>query len=61
MNASGFRQMDTLLLVTHNREMAAQASRVISLRDGKIVDDTVLAPRTEPSKLEQLRHDETVP
>jgi len=53
----------TLLLVTHDREVAAQARRVISLRDGKIVDDTVLAPRppTEPSKLLQLRRDETTP
>jgi putative ABC transport system ATP-binding protein len=53
----------TLLLVTHDREVAAQARRVISLRDGKIVDDTVLGPRppTEPSKLLQLRRDETTP
>jgi putative ABC transport system ATP-binding protein len=53
----------TLLLVTHDREVAAQARRVISLRDGKIIDDSVLAPRppTDPSKLLQLRHDETVP
>jgi putative ABC transport system ATP-binding protein len=48
----------TLLLVTHDREVAAQAHRVISLRDGRIVDDTVLGPRppTEPSKLLQDDH-----
>jgi putative ABC transport system ATP-binding protein len=53
----------TLLMVTHDQEVAAQARRVISLRDGKIVDDTVLTPRppSEPSKLLQLRHDEPIP
>jgi ABC-type lipoprotein export system ATPase subunit len=53
----------TLMIVTHDSEVAAQARRVISLRDGKIIDDSVLAPRppTETSKLLQLRHDETVP
>ena len=53
----------TLMIVTHDSEVAAQARRVISLRDGKIIDDSVLGPRppTEASKLLQLRHDETVP
>ncbi|MBN4054187.1 ABC transporter ATP-binding protein [Nitrospira defluvii] len=32
-------QGSTLLLVTHDPELAAEADRVITLRDGKIVDD----------------------
>ena len=33
------RERTTLLLVTHNRELAARADRLISLHDGRIVSD----------------------
>jgi putative ABC transport system ATP-binding protein len=38
----------TLVLVTHDARVAATADRVISLRDGLIVDETRLAERREP-------------
>jgi lipoprotein-releasing system ATP-binding protein len=34
----------TLLIVTHNHEVAAQARRVITFRDGKIKEDAAAAP-----------------
>ena len=37
-------QLTTLILVTHSTEVAAAASRQIELRDGKVVNDHVLAP-----------------
>ena len=36
------REQTTLLLVTHNRELAALADRLISLHDGRIVSDELL-------------------
>ena len=36
------REQTTLLLVTHNRELAARADRLISLHDGRIVSDELL-------------------
>ena len=36
----------TLIVVTHDNEIADQCSRKIVLRDGKILEDTVIAPRT---------------
>ena len=36
----------TLIIVTHDNEIADQCSRKIVLRDGKILEDTVIAPRT---------------
>ena len=36
------RERTTLLLVTHNRELAALADRLISLHDGRIVSDELL-------------------
>ena len=36
------RERTTLLLVTHNRELAALADRLISLHDGRIVSDKLL-------------------
>jgi putative ABC transport system ATP-binding protein len=39
-------QMATLILVTHNAEVAAAASRRIELRDGRIVSDRMVAART---------------
>jgi putative ABC transport system ATP-binding protein len=37
-------QLTTLILVTHSTEVAAATSRQIELRDGKVVNDHVLAP-----------------
>jgi putative ABC transport system ATP-binding protein len=37
-------QGQTLLLVTHDARVAAAADRVITLRDGLVVDDSALAP-----------------
>ncbi len=39
------RERTTLLLVTHNRELAALADRLISLHDGRIVSDELLGKR----------------
>jgi putative ABC transport system ATP-binding protein len=39
----------TLVLVTHDARVAATADRVISLRDGLVVDEMRLADRDEPS------------
>ena len=36
----------TLIIVTHDIEIADQCSRKIVLRDGKILEDTIIAPRT---------------
>jgi len=36
------REGVTLILVTHEREIAEHARRVIQMRDGKIIEDTVL-------------------
>lgn len=37
----------TLILVTHDRELADRADRVIELRDGQIVSDTLAASGKE--------------
>jgi putative ABC transport system ATP-binding protein len=37
-------QGQTLLLVTHDARVAAAADRVVTLRDGLVVDDAALAP-----------------
>jgi putative ABC transport system ATP-binding protein len=39
----------TLVLVTHDARVAASANRVVSMRDGLVVDETVLADRGESS------------
>jgi putative ABC transport system ATP-binding protein len=48
--ASLHRQGTTVILVTHNQEIAEQAPRVIHLRDGAIVDDRRRAV------LQEVRH-----
>ena len=43
----------TIVLVTHDREVAARAQRVIQLRDGRIVSDTLHghgAPAVQPAR-----------
>jgi ABC-type lipoprotein export system ATPase subunit len=37
-------QGKTVLLVTHEQDIAAYARRVITLRDGKIIDDRTQEP-----------------
>jgi ABC-type lipoprotein export system ATPase subunit len=37
------RQGMTMIIVTHDRDVAARASRVIEMRDGKIVRDGALS------------------
>ena len=53
LNAEGY----TILLVTHDPAVAAQASRVIELRDGRIVADTGNAPPPQPSPTRGGRSD----
>jgi putative ABC transport system ATP-binding protein len=45
----------TLVLITHDEELAARCGRCIRLRDGEIVEDRLQAPRTQPSTLEMRR------
>jgi putative ABC transport system ATP-binding protein len=41
----------TILLVTHDARVAAVADRVITMRDGRIVDDTTLSANDPPAHL----------
>jgi len=45
----------TIILVTHENDVAAFASRVVSFRDGKVVSDAVQAPRSAQAELERLQ------
>jgi putative ABC transport system ATP-binding protein len=38
------RYKQTLIIVTHDERIALQASRIISLEDGKIISDEVIRP-----------------
>jgi putative ABC transport system ATP-binding protein len=51
LNAGGM----TIILVTHENDVAAFASRVVSFRDGKVVSDAVQAPRSAQAELERLQ------
>lgn len=42
-------QGQAIVLVTHDARVASVADRVISMRDGRIVDDTALASRSDDS------------
>jgi putative ABC transport system ATP-binding protein len=53
LNAAGM----TIILVTHENDMAAFASRVVSFRDGKVVSDVTQEPRSASAELERLQHD----
>jgi len=37
----------TVLMVTHDPRIAAQADRIVFLKDGRVVDQTILEPRGE--------------
>jgi len=53
------RRGATLVLVTHDHELAAEATRRISLRDGRVVSDSE-APRVErPEESRQESGEET--
>lgn len=43
----------TLVLITHDRELAAMADRQIALRDGRVVSDTTAIAVDEPAQQEQ--------
>jgi ABC-type lipoprotein export system ATPase subunit len=52
------KRKTTLLLVTHDHELAADADRQISLRDGRVVGDSDQAEasaRTRGSEVEASR------
>jgi ABC-type lipoprotein export system ATPase subunit len=42
------REGNTIVLITHDRDVAAHAQRVIVLRDGRVESDVEQARRTEP-------------
>ena len=44
----------TIVLVTHSAVAAAYGDRVITLRDGMIVDEVITRPRKEPSHLRPI-------
>ena len=44
---SNRKYKQTLLLITHDENIALQADRLIRLEDGKIVSDEMLAPAKE--------------
>jgi putative ABC transport system ATP-binding protein len=51
LNAGGM----TIILVTHENDVAAFASRVVHFRDGKVVSDAEQAPRSAFAQLENLQ------
>ena len=53
LNAGGM----TIILVTHENDIAAFASRVVTFRDGKVVGDVTQQPRSASAELERLQRD----
>jgi ABC-type sugar transport system ATPase subunit len=51
LNRSGI----TVVLVTHEQDIAAFASRLLAFRDGKLVSDIRNAPNDAAAALERLR------
>ena len=50
LNAGGM----TIIVVTHENDIAAFASRVVHFRDGKVVSDDRQAPRSAHDELARL-------
>jgi putative ABC transport system ATP-binding protein len=48
----------TVVLVTHERDIAAFASRIIAFRDGHVVDDRRIEPRDAQAQLAALQTEE---
>jgi predicted ABC-type transport system involved in lysophospholipase L1 biosynthesis ATPase subunit len=45
----------TLVLITHDEDIAARCGRCIRMKDGRVVEDRLQAPRTQPLPLEMRR------
>ena len=43
------QQQTTLILVTHDRDLASQADRLITLKDGEVVSDELVRSAAEPA------------
>ncbi len=43
------QQQTTLILVTHDRDLASQADRLITLKDGEVVSDELVRSTAEPA------------
>ena len=48
----------TIVMVTHNVQIAQQARRIISIRDGRIISDQLVTPRTAESVHQRAQHHE---
>ena len=45
----------TIIMVTHDREIAASANRVIEIKDGEIISDTSKNTQIKPSNVESIQ------
>jgi putative ABC transport system ATP-binding protein len=48
----------TIVMVTHNVQIAQRARRIISIRDGRIISDQLVTPRTAESVHQRAQHHE---
>ncbi|MBF0331411.1 MAG: ABC transporter permease [Candidatus Omnitrophica bacterium] len=53
-------QGKTIVMVTHEREVAEQAKRIISMRDGRIVSDTIKTVQRAPVALDRSSIDKAI-
>jgi len=54
------REGRTILMITHDRDLAEYAHRVLALQDGRIVEDrTVGEPRDADAELRALPNEKT--
>ena len=51
----------TIVIVTHEREIAAFASRIITFRDGRVISDVANDPEDAEAYLARMSQPETVP
>lgn len=56
LNAKG----KTIIMVTHENEMAVHAKRVIRVLDGKVISDTIQGPAKAPRPMEEVKADEII-